>query len=286
MKSKVSIIIPVAVAEDTIKRTLYSCINQDYSNIEIIVVLNGTNLLTKSIVSSVSKEDTRIKVYESSSIGRSMARNLGITYATGRYIQFLDADDTIDVNKIMKSVRFLDNNDDTFAYCTKIKYFNSLTDEYVCNDVSKKSKKRLLYENIFPINSVVFRNLNLILFRNDINYNEDWLFWVENLFSRSVFFDSQYFGGTVYITGKNTMKKFRTMNLYFVYVRSIIRNSYHDSNFIREFKNDFQILKQYFLFNYKDEVIIGRKVKRNFGLLFYIMLIIYSLPCIKRRWSV
>ena len=47
-------------------------------------------------------------------------------YASGDYVQFLDADDELDCLKLKKSVEFLNNNPDFFGYCTAIKYFDEL----------------------------------------------------------------------------------------------------------------------------------------------------------------
>ena len=98
----VSVIIPVLNGETRIKKCLESIINQNYKNVEIIVVDNGSQDSTTNIVNDLQKKDTRIKQYLCKEKGVSNARNFGIQKASGDYIMFVDADDTIDKDMVTK----------------------------------------------------------------------------------------------------------------------------------------------------------------------------------------
>ena len=95
---KVSIIIPLHNAESFILETLDSCLNQTYSNIEIIIVENGSKDASWELVKTI--KDKRVKCFQLSKPNASAARNYGFKKATGNYINFLDADDVISKNKI------------------------------------------------------------------------------------------------------------------------------------------------------------------------------------------
>lgn len=99
----VTVVIPVYNGEKTIKRCLESVLCQTISNIEIIVVNDGSTDKTEGVVKSFN--DTRIKLITTENRGQGFARNIGIQAAKGKYIGFVDADDTIeeDMYEIMFS---------------------------------------------------------------------------------------------------------------------------------------------------------------------------------------
>lgn len=92
---KVSVIIPAYNAERFIARSIASVQRQTFSNVEIIVVNDGSNDKTRELVESLCEEDTKIKLVNTENRGVSCARNTGIEQATGDWIMFLDADDQL-----------------------------------------------------------------------------------------------------------------------------------------------------------------------------------------------
>lgn len=123
----VSIIIPVYNAEKRLAETINSALNQTWQNIEIIIVDDGSTDGSINIARSFT--DARIKVFQQSNKGASAARNLGLQYAKGKYIQFLDADDLLSGEKIAAQVKLLDNSDDLIAVCDTIHFIDG-TDPY------------------------------------------------------------------------------------------------------------------------------------------------------------
>lgn len=97
---KVSIIIPLYNAEQYIAECLDSVVKQTYKNIEIIIVDDGSTDGSLDIVKSLYSGEKRIILLSQENKGASAARNVGLQRATGKYIQFLDADDKLDENKI------------------------------------------------------------------------------------------------------------------------------------------------------------------------------------------
>ncbi len=96
---KISVIVPVYGVEKYIEKCVSSIVNQTYSNLEIIIVDDGTKDNSIKIVESKFK-DKRIKIYHKENGGLASARNYGIKKATGDYLLFVDSDDFIELNCI------------------------------------------------------------------------------------------------------------------------------------------------------------------------------------------
>lgn len=95
MEKLVSIIIPVYNVQDELNLCLESVISQTYRNIEILVIDDGSTDESASICDFYEKKDSRIKVIHKLNGGLSDARNVGLEYASGEYVYFLDSDDLI-----------------------------------------------------------------------------------------------------------------------------------------------------------------------------------------------
>jgi len=95
MQDLISIIVPIYGVERYIKGCIDSIINQTYKNLEIILVDDGSLDNCPSIIDEYAKKDSRIKVIHKKNGGLSSARNEGLKIATGKYLGFVDGDDTI-----------------------------------------------------------------------------------------------------------------------------------------------------------------------------------------------
>ena len=91
----VSIVIPAYNAEKTLKRMLDSVTGQTWQNTQIILVDDGSRDNTLQIAREAAEQDARIQVHTQENRGVSQARNTGMRFCTGKYIRFLDADDTL-----------------------------------------------------------------------------------------------------------------------------------------------------------------------------------------------
>ena len=86
----VSVIIPAYNAEDYIIQCLESILKQTYTNLEIIVVNDGSTDATLEILKTI--QDSRIVLISQENRGCSSAKNSGLKHASGSFIQYLDAD--------------------------------------------------------------------------------------------------------------------------------------------------------------------------------------------------
>ena len=94
-KEKISIVVPVYNAEKKINRCVESLRSQIYSNIEIILINDGSTDETLAICKKYQELDERIFVIDKPNGGVSSARNAGIDVANGKYIMFCDSDDWV-----------------------------------------------------------------------------------------------------------------------------------------------------------------------------------------------
>lgn len=119
---KISVVMPVYNKEMYLDKTLQCILNQSYKNFEVIIVNDGSTDNTKKICDEYAKKDSRISVYHIENGGVSNARNTGLKYVTGEYIQFIDADDCIneDVFKTYIEILEKDRYDIIFTSYNKV----------------------------------------------------------------------------------------------------------------------------------------------------------------------
>jgi len=94
----ISIIIPCFNAEKTLEKCLESVVQQSYTNLEIIIIDDGSTDGTSLISHKCQLTDERILVFKQQNSGVSKARNTGVKAATGDYICFVDSDDWAELN--------------------------------------------------------------------------------------------------------------------------------------------------------------------------------------------
>lgn len=120
-KGTVSIIIPAYNVEKYIEKCLMSVINQSYSDIEVIVVDDGSSDSTLDVINRIAVCDSRIKVIAQENSGVSKARNNALDVATGEFLCFVDGDDYIAHDMIKTLVEKLDTDVDwiNYQYCRR-----------------------------------------------------------------------------------------------------------------------------------------------------------------------
>lgn len=107
---KVSIIVPIYNVETYLEKCIDSIIMQTYSNIEILLINDGSTDKSYDICQKFSKQDNRIKVINLSNSGVSNARNEGLSNVTGDYIMFVDGDDFIAYDALENIVNIIESS--------------------------------------------------------------------------------------------------------------------------------------------------------------------------------
>lgn len=142
-KEKISIIIPVYNREKCIGHCLNSVLKQDYINLEIIIINDGSTDATLDLLESFQTKDSRIVIYTVPNGGASKARNYGLTKATSDYICYIDSDDYIEKDYITTLFNAIKTyNTDMSQYSHFIK-----TKEYKYLNKKSNNKIRIVYQD-------------------------------------------------------------------------------------------------------------------------------------------
>lgn len=107
----VSVIVPVYNAQASLARCLDSILKQEYTDLELLVIDDGSTDGSPAICDEYAARDARVRVVHKENEGVSVARNRGIGEATGDYLQFLDADDWIPEDSTKLLVRAMETGD-------------------------------------------------------------------------------------------------------------------------------------------------------------------------------
>ena len=110
IKPKISIVVPVYKVEAYLPKCLNSLISQTYTNIEILLVDDGTPDNSGNICDEYAQKDKRIQVFHIVNKGVSYARNYAMKRATGDYICFVDSDDEVKESYVQHFVEALKKN--------------------------------------------------------------------------------------------------------------------------------------------------------------------------------
>ena len=147
----ITIVIPIYNVENYLHKCVTSVINQTYTNLEIILVDDGSPDKCGEICDEYEKLDKRIKVIHKTNGGLSDARNAGIDIATGKYISFIDSDDYIDQDYVEFLYNQISKYNTRMAICSHRvlydtgKIIEKQTDEVSILD-SKTVLERILYD--------------------------------------------------------------------------------------------------------------------------------------------
>lgn len=185
--SVVSIIIPIFNAQESLHNCIESILDQTYKNIEVILVNDGSTDDSKSICDYYAKSNKRIKVFHQKNAGPSSARNRGIEYATGDYIQFVDADDYLKptmtetlVQAMIQDIQLVICGYQSIHFSTLRKYIPSITGIYQKTDfmqyIGELYKDILLPSPCNKLYDTALINDFQLRFQENIKVGEDLLF--------------------------------------------------------------------------------------------------------------
>ncbi|MEE2745323.1 MAG: glycosyltransferase family 2 protein [Pseudomonadota bacterium] len=213
----VSIVIPVFNASKYLEKCVSSAVNQTYSQIEILLVNDGSTDGSKELCNGLAQENENIIVFHTPNRGVSSARNTALKNCSGEFVAFLDADDTLNVDAVQSMI---DGCQNTLADIV-VGSFNKVTPEgkilqtvrdsnedilhtmkgvvdYTLNYLRNPRKNQLLmgcWAKLFKVsiikNNRIWFDLNLDL-GEDVKFNFDYLKHIERaLFLEKVVYNHQ-----------------------------------------------------------------------------------------------
>ena len=127
---KLSVIMPVYKAEEYIYKAVDSILNQTYTNLEVILVDDGSPDNCGKICDEYAEKDSRVKVIHKKNGGQADARNFGIEAASGEFIGFVDSDDYIE----------------PYMYQEMIDYMQQNSLDIVCGDTKQIKGKKIKFK--------------------------------------------------------------------------------------------------------------------------------------------
>jgi teichuronic acid biosynthesis glycosyltransferase TuaG len=127
LKKKVSVIMPFFRKKKFFREAYNSILNQNYVNIEIIIIYDDHNFSELDFVKSVIDKKNTIILINKKNRGAAYSRNLGIKKSKGYYIAFLDCDDIWRNNKLSQQISFMEKYQLEFT-CTNYSAINEKGD--------------------------------------------------------------------------------------------------------------------------------------------------------------
>ena len=169
---KVSVIMPTYNAQEYLRESLESVLNQTFEDFELLIIDDGSTDKTIEIINSY--QDKRIKIIQGDKKGISSALNKGIENASGKYIARMDADDICAPNRFENQVKYLDNTPEIGMSVTWVDIISDYKFSFWGKDAKtpKDFNTALLFQNPIVHPSVMFRTQ---LFKDKgLKYNENY----------------------------------------------------------------------------------------------------------------
>lgn len=192
----VSVIIPVYNVEAYLSQCLDSVVNQTYSNLEIVLINDGSTDNSLAIANKYAANDSRIVVVNKPNEGVAATRNVGIANAHGEYVQFVDADDWIEHDMIERMLGVALKNEYQIISCGDILEFSNgktMIGNPIEKDIVIREKKQIV--SLFLEHKNMNGALRTKLFKRtlfeglqfdpDVSYGEDALLVWQMLQSQS-----------------------------------------------------------------------------------------------------
>lgn len=178
--TKVTIIVPCYNQARFVPKAIASLQAQTLAAWECLVVDDGSMDNTAEVVNNIALNEPRVRLLQKTNSGSASARDMGLKYAQGEYIQFLDADDTIASDKLERQVELMEreNLDLSYtAFCTE----DSRGQRTVSRAVQLNTYKILVRWGLgasMPIHSFLYRTdfirRSALTFQSACRFREDW----------------------------------------------------------------------------------------------------------------
>jgi glycosyltransferase involved in cell wall biosynthesis len=185
--STISVIIPTYNRANLIEKAIKSVLKQTYQDFEIIIVDDGSTDNTEEIIRGFKDKRVKyIKKYKKNR-GISVARNIGIKIARGKYIAFLDSDDEWFPEKLNKQIKILQDGSPELGVVYSISCYIDESGKNINKLRNSKKVEGYIYEDLLGKNYVGTPSTVLIrkecfhqvgLFDDLLNAQEDWDMWI------------------------------------------------------------------------------------------------------------
>jgi len=175
----VSVVIPFYAGADWLKEALVSVMQQTYKNLDIIVIVDGSNENIEFLIEEYKK---KVKFIHKKNEGPSSARNLGIRLAKGKYIAFLDSDDYWLPDKLSKQISEMEANEYYWSQHSYEMFWET-------QDKAKIIDTSLYKGNVFKACFVSFKvQTSCVVVRRDILLQQNIFFPINRRYGQDMVF--------------------------------------------------------------------------------------------------
>lgn len=219
-KYKVSVIIPVYNAENYLKESLNSIFNQTLDSIEIICVDDGSEDNSWELLKDFSSKHKSMKIFHQENKGGGAARNYALGHVNGKYVYFLDADDSLDQNALKEFYDLSEEKNLDLLIFQAVNYDEDTNSFYDTNLYLMEDIYNIVGENIF-----CFDDLGDNIFRVNVTpwckfYNTSFILSTGSEFAEGlIFHDNVFHWGIV----------FHAKRIYF-YKKKLYKRRRHSSS--------------------------------------------------------
>lgn len=201
MEIKISVIVPVYNTEKYLEKCIRSIIEQDFKDIEIICINDGSTDNSFQILQELANIDKRIVIVNKKNEGVAETRNLGMILAKGKYIQFIDSDDYLEKGYFTKAYEIIErNNLDILIFDYYTKENNEIKKEkdieleenkYITGEAylkilidSSKTKTTFLWNKLIKREMIIKNNISI---PKNLNIGEDvYLLYLFSYYSSKI----------------------------------------------------------------------------------------------------
>ena len=255
MEELISIIVPVYNAEKYLGKCIQSLLSQNYTNIELVLVDDGSTDSSGILCDNYAESDSRIIVIHKQNGGVSSARNIGLETATGKYVTFVDSDDYVSNNYISSLYNNLIRNKTDLSFCKFAFLYNDIdyreeSDLPSLIDLSQNFTLISFANRFFNSKEYIPSSACRILykksiitdlkFNKDIRIGEDWMFILNAIF-RSKRISSVNEPLYFYRSNENSA----THSYYKDYLNNVINIKYELEKLFANLTGSFNLLSTY-----------------------------------------
>lgn len=167
----ISVLIPVYNVEQYLPKCLDSVLLQSYTNLQVILIDDGSTDLSGAICDNYAAKDSRVIVIHQKNAGAAAAKNAGLRIATGKYLSFVDSDDYLEPYAYTRMVSMLESKHADVIQCsfndvyvkkvvthsiqgeqnvfTGIQYLEQFTRDWTCGLLWDKLYLRSIFRDVF-----------------------------------------------------------------------------------------------------------------------------------------
>ena len=251
-QSLISIIVPIYNVENYLRMCLDSIEHQTYSNIEVLLINDGSPDSSGEICQEYVARDSRFRYFEKENGGLSDARNYGIDCASGRFLTFIDSDDWVEPTYVEDMYQAALNNNSEIVV-SSYSQFDNKENHYLVHIWDDYYEKN--YSNKKLMNSLP------LLVRKDYSFLTSWGI----LFSRKLFNNVKFPKGKVIEDSRTNYKLFskskcttyinKSLYMYRIGREGSIINTVNEKLLIDQLESELERLAIYTIkgWNYSDE---------------------------------